>query len=453
MVRSAFWVLSQLLFFSLLTFSCGIAFGDGSGDDCSESFSSHKVVNRKIGEPSNSVRFRLMHKLGKCSPFRNANSTWESTISEMIKADAKRYNRIEDSMAGSHSTKTNQVEDSQIPLASGKGAINAGGNYIIQIAFGTPGQSQYTLIDTGSDVNWIPCNPCVGCNSNAAAPFDSSKSSSYELLGCASAPCTQLPASFRICSGNSNCNFRLGYGDQSEVDGLLSSDELTLGSESISKLYFGCANVQTGNIRSEPGLIGLGKGALSFLSQTASIYDNTFSYCLPSLASDKFSGSLVFGKEALSAQELLSLPPETFALDTSTGSGGAIIDSGTVITRLVEPAYTALRDAFRSKLSNLMDKSTSFGTFFDTCYNVVSPASINGPTITFHSEGGLDLELSQENILYQQDDNSPVCLAFALPPKGLSNLSIFGNFQQQNWRIIYDVPHSQLGFAQERCSA
>eukprot|EP01018_Ginkgo_biloba_P029541 Gb_13590 [translate_table: standard] len=439
MVRSAFWVLSQLLFFSLLTFSCGIAFGDGSGDDCSESFSSHKVVNRKIGEPSNSVRFRLMHKLGKCSPFRNANSTWESTISEMIKADAKRYNRIEDSMARSHSTKTNEVEDSQIPLASGKGAINAAGNYIIQIAFGTPGQSQYTVIDTGSDVNWIPCIPCMGCNSSTAPPFDSSKSSSYELLGCASAPCTQLPSYYRDCSGNSNCSFQLGYADKSEVGGLLSSDELTLGSEPVSKLYFGCANVQTGIIQSEPGLIGLALSTegLKFTPLLTNSYDESAYYI-------SLKGISVGG-------ELLSIPPETFALDGSTGRG-TIIDSGNVITRLVEPAYTALRDAFRSKLSNLQDSLTSFGKDFDTCYNVASPASINTPTITFHFEGGLDLDLAQENILYQEDDKSPVCLAFALPPKSLSTLSSFGNVQQQNWRIVYDVPHSQLGFAPERCS-
>ncbi|KAH9290486.1 hypothetical protein KI387_034603, partial [Taxus chinensis] len=53
-------------------------------------------------------------------------------------------------------------------------------------------------------------------------------------------------------------------------------------------------------------------------------------------------------------------------MEQSTGKG-IIIDSGTVITRLVEPAYNPVRDSFRRQLSGLTMVEDPSG-FFDTCY-------------------------------------------------------------------------------------
>eukprot|EP01018_Ginkgo_biloba_P029547 Gb_20734 [translate_table: standard] len=469
MVKSVV-VLCQLLLLALL-FST--VWGDESAEECSGiSYSGHKGINRKTGKTGRIVNFRLMHKYGKCSPFRPPNSTWESLISEMIKADAYRKAYLQRIASNSHPTEINPEGDNNIPLGSGE-SIDTG-NYIIKIALGTPGQSLYTIIDTGSDITWTPCNPCSGCDSKATPPFDSSKSSSYKPLDCDSATCSKIPESERSCAEISNsCTFNLEYGDGSTVDAVMSSDKITLGSDSVPVFNFGCATSQTGLIKSAPGLTGLGRSSLSFLSQTASLYDRTFSYCLPSLDSSKLSGSLVFGKEAVSASalkftplltnhaipsfyyiglkgisvggELLSIPPETFAMDTSTG-GGTIIDSGTVISRLVEPAYSTLRDAFRKKLSNTTSVPHSRYSL-DTCYEA-SSGSIVPPPITLHFEGGLDLELAEENILIALDNS--VCLAFT---EESDTISIFGNVQQQNQRIVYDLPNSRLGIAPERCTA
>jgi hypothetical protein len=43
------------------------------------------------------------------------------------------------------------------------GNFNADGLYYTEIQLGTPPQSFYVQMDTGSDLLWIDCSPCIGC--------------------------------------------------------------------------------------------------------------------------------------------------------------------------------------------------------------------------------------------------------------------------------------------------
>ncbi|GLJ14243.1 hypothetical protein SUGI_0228940 [Cryptomeria japonica] len=415
----------------------------------------------------------VLHIQGKCSPFRRLNSSWWTAVSESIKGDTQRYRAMVKGGWSAGKSMVNPQEDADIPLASGQ-AISSS-NYIIKLGFGTPAQSFYTVLDTGSNIAWIPCNPCSGCSSKQQL-FEPSKSPTYKYLTCASQQCQLL----RVCTNNDNsvnCSRTQRYGDQSQVDELLSSETLSVGSERVENFVFGCANAARGLIQRAPGLVGFGRNPLSFVSQTATLYDSVFSYCLPSLRSSAFSGSLLLGKGALSAQglkftpllssarypsfyyvglngisvgeELVSIPAGTLNLDQSTGRG-TIIDSGTVITRLVEPAYNAMRDSFRRQLSNLTMASPT--QLFDTCYNKPS-SEFEFPLITLHFDDGLGLTLPMENTLIpENEEGSVLCLAFALPPGGGDNvLSIFGNYQQQKMRIVHDVAGSRLGIASENC--
>ncbi|GLJ14258.1 hypothetical protein SUGI_0229170 [Cryptomeria japonica] len=150
----------------------------------------------------------------------------------------------------------------------------------------------------------IPCNPCSSCSSEQ---FEPSMSSTYKYLNCASQQCQSLGA----CPNNDNnvnCTRTQEYGDKSEVDELTSSETLTVGSQPVEDFVFGCASAASGLIQRSPGLVGFGRDALSFVSQTTMPYDSTFSYCLPSLFSSAFTGSLLLGKGALSAQGLKFTP-------------------------------------------------------------------------------------------------------------------------------------------------
>eukprot|EP01018_Ginkgo_biloba_P029537 Gb_22648 [translate_table: standard] len=459
-------VICRLLLLALL-FST--VFGEESGEECSGiSYSSHDVINRKTGKMSHSVNFSLMHMYGKCSPYRPPNSTWESLVSEMMRTYARRHKSIRRSTADFQSW-----EDVDVPVASGNPIVSS---YIIEINIGSPAQRFYPVIDTGSDVTFIRCNPCWMCDLQTWPSFMPSRSSSYRVLGCQSQKCPQVYPDAHGCE-NLKCIFQQFYVDQSGFVAKLSADSLSVGSQTVPHFAFGCVEIEI-NEGLGPALIGLGRGNLSFVSQTAHLYDKTFSYCLPSFELDKFSGSLIFGIESLNAKglqftplltnpkkrffyyiglknisvggELLSIPPETFTLNISTGVGGTIIDSGSTYTSLVEPAYSILRDAFKSKLSNLHENliTPAADSIFDTCYKISAGSMLEAPLITFHFEGGLDLELTQENILQNLSD-TVVCLGFL---EELSAMSTIGAVQQQNWRIVYDIPNSRIGFARERCS-
>ncbi|GLJ40182.1 hypothetical protein SUGI_0824130 [Cryptomeria japonica] len=66
-------------------------------------------------------------------------------------------------------------EDADLPLAI------KNGDYVINLGFGTAQQSLYTLLDTGSDISWIPCD--------SGSMFDPSNSSTFQYLSCSSETC------------------------------------------------------------------------------------------------------------------------------------------------------------------------------------------------------------------------------------------------------------------------
>lgn len=119
---------------------------------------------------------------------------------------------------------------------------------------------------------------------------------------------------------------------------------------------------------------------------------------------------------------------------------------GTVFTRLVEPAYVAVRDEFRRRVGANLTVTTLGG--FDTCYNV----PIVAPTITFMFSG-MNVTLPQDNLLIHSTAGSTTCLAIAAAPDNVNSvLNVIANMQQQNHRVLYDIPNSRLGVARELCT-
>ncbi|MBA0697305.1 hypothetical protein Goari_020851 [Gossypium aridum] len=260
------------------------------------------------------------------------------------------------------------------------------------------------------------------------------------------------------------------YGTSS-IAGNLSRDTVVLATDPIPSYTFGCLQKTTGKSVPQQGLLGLGRGPLSLLSQAQHLYKSTFSYCLPSFRSPNFSGSLRLGPKGQPirikytqllknprrpslyfvnligirvGRRVVDIPPKALAFNPSTGAG-TIFDSGTVFTRLVEPAYVAVRNAFRRRVK--VANVTSLGGF-DTCYTV----PIVAPTITFMFTG-MNVTLPQENLLIHSTAGSITCLAMASAPDNVNSvLNVIANMQQQNHRVLFDVPNSRLGVARERCT-
>jgi hypothetical protein len=134
-------------------------------------------------------------------------------------------------------------------------------------------------------------------------------------------------------------------------------------------------------------------------------------------------------------------------LSSIFSSGGAIIDSGTVITRLPPTAYVGLRNSFRKGMTKYPLASSL--SILDTCYDLSGNNMISIPKIRFFFGGGVTVELAALEILYVESSEQ-VCLAFASNEDD-SDISIFGNVQQRTLEVVYDVGGGKIGFGSNGC--
>ncbi|XP_049354900.1 aspartic proteinase nepenthesin-1 [Solanum verrucosum] len=352
-----------------------------------------------------------------------------------------------------------------------KSTIHAGnGEFLMQISIGSPSESYNAIMDTGSDLIWTQCKPCKECFDQSTPIFDPSKSSTFEKISCSNKLCEALPTS---SCGDNNCEYMYTYGDYSSSEGFLASETFTFGKVSIPNVAFGCGNDNEGSGFSQgAGLVGLGRGPLSLVSQ---LHMSRFSYCLTSINEDAYSQSstLLMGSMAhddynniittslvknptqpsfyyLSLKGIsvgdtqLAIKKSTFSLNKD-GSGGMIIDSGTTITYLEESAFSLLKKEFSSQVNLPVDDSSSTG--LDLCFKLPSNTNnIEVPKLIFHFEGA-DMDLPAENYMIADSRMGIACLAMG----SSSGMSIFGNVQQQNMMVIHDLDKETLSFVPTQC--
>ncbi|XVF00229.1 hypothetical protein REPUB_Repub03eG0267200 [Reevesia pubescens] len=417
-------------------------------------FSLAQGLNPKCENQDHGSNLQVFHIYSPCSPFKPSKPlSWEEDVLQMQAEDQARLQYLSSLVA----------KKSVVPIASGRQILQSP-TYIVRAKIGTPPQTMLMAMDTSNDAAWIPCTGCLGCSSSV---FNNDKSTTFKTLGCQAAQCNQVP---NPTCGGSACVFNMTYGS-STIAANLSQDTITLATDPVPSYTFGCLIKTTGNSVPPQGLLGLGRGPLSLLSQTQDLYQSTFSYCLPSFKSVNFSGSLKLGPKGQPlrikytpllknprrpslyfvnligirvGRKIVDIPPSALAFNPTTGAG-TIIDSGTVYTRLVEPAYVAVRDEFRRRVK--VANVTSLGGF-DTCYTV----PIVAPTITFMFTA-MNVTLPQDNLLIHSTAGSITCLAMASAPANVNSvLNVIASMQQQNHRVLIDVPNSRLGVARELCT-
>ncbi|KAK7389801.1 hypothetical protein VNO78_25095 [Psophocarpus tetragonolobus] len=352
------------------------------------------------------------------------------------------------------------------------GLAQGSGEYFTRLGVGTPPRYLYMVLDTGSDVVWLQCKPCAKCYSQTDQIFDPTQSKTFAGIPCTSPLCRRLDSPG--CSRKRNiCQYQVSYGDGSFTFGDFSTETLTFRRSEVPRVALGCGHDNEGLFVGAAGLLGLGRGGLSFPVQAGARFNNKFSYCLTDRTASAKPSSLVFGDSAVSRTarftpliknpkldtfyyvELLGvsvggapvrgISASLFRLD-STGNGGVIIDSGTSVTRLTRPAYVALRDAFRVGASHL--KRAPEFSLFDTCFDLSGLSEVKVPTVVLHFRGA-DVSLPAANYLIPVDNNGSFCFAFA---GTMSGLSIIGNIQQQGFRVVFDLAGSRVGFSPRGCA-
>lgn len=412
-----------------------------------------------------------LHPRGRL--YKTPHKDYKTLVLSRLKRDTARVNSLTTKLQlALHGVKKSdllpvqtelQPEDLSTPIVSG--VSQGSGEYFSRIGVGKPSKPFYMVLDTGSDVNWLQCQPCSDCYQQSDPIFNPSDSTSYNPLSCASSQCSSLDVS--ACRSN-KCLYQVSYGDGSFTVGDFVTETLSFGnSGSINTIALGCGHDNEGLFVGAAGLLGLGGGSLSLPSQTKA---SSFSYCLVDrdsgrsstlefnsappadsvttslLKNSKLDTFYYVGLAGMSVGgQAVSIPSSLFQLDAS-GNGGIIVDSGTAITRLQTQAYNSLRDAFVKLTQHL--PSASGVALFDTCYDLSSLRSVNVPTVSFKFSDGKSLQLPAKNYLIPVDSSGTFCFAFA---PTTSSLSIVGNVQQQGTRVSFDLANSKVAFSPNKC--
>lgn len=400
------------------------------------------------------------------------NSTPERLFNVRLQRDAVRAKTLSSIAAAVVKPASNSATRAKAAFSSSviSGLAQGSGEYFTRLGIGTPPKYSYMVLDTGSDVVWIQCSPCRKCYTQSDPVFNPSKSSSFLGVTCRSPLCRRLDSPG--CNSKNKCMYQVSYGDGSFTVGEFSTETLTFRKTRVNNVAFGCGHDNEGLFVGAAGLLGLGRGKLSFPNQTGRRFGSKFSYCLVDRSASSKPSSLVFGTSAVSRRAVFTplltnpkldtfyyvglngfsvggvrvagITSSLFKLDTA-GNGGVIIDSGTSVTRLTRQAYTALRDAFRVGASNL--KRAPDFSLFDTCFDLSGKTEVKVPTVVMHFTGA-DVSLPASNYLIPVDSSGSFCFAFAGTTSGLS---IIGNIQQQGFRVSYDLAGSQVGFVPGGC--
>ncbi|XP_028805733.1 aspartic proteinase CDR1-like [Neltuma alba] len=406
----------------------------------------------------------LIHRDSPKSPLSTPKTTPFQHVHEAIRRSLPRANHF--FPAEAHDQSVNDAVESQV--------VSVRGEYVMSYSVGTPPFEIFGIADTGSDLIWTQCKPCEGCYNQTAPLFDPKNSRTFQKIPCSSPKCSSAVGQ-TTCDDSNVCKYNARYADSSASNGDIAIETLTLGSTSgrhvaFPKTVFGCGFNNKGTFNEKTsGIVGLGGGSVSLVSQIGSSIDGKFSYCLVPLSSEKNSSKLSFGQNAvvsgpgtvstpivdgqtstfyLLTLEGISVGDKRFEFPSSGGDdeGNIIIDSGTTLTLLPPDLYSNLESEVASQMN--LERVRIPEDLLNLCYRLPSSDnSFEAPTITVHFKGG-DVKLNTFNSFVQVSDDV-VCFAF----KGYPSGSIFGNIAQMNFLVGYDLKKKTVSFKPTDCTA
>ena len=237
----------------------------------------------------------------------------------------------------------------------------------------------------------------------------------------------------------------------------------------IPRIFFGCSNNNEGIFDEESsGIIGLGGGPLSLVSQLNKYIGGKFSYCFVPTTSNVSSkinfgtNGLVSGKGVVSTPlvakkpstyyyvtlEGISIGNTTFAYRASSKASASdvvnmIIDSGTTYTFLLPEFHKDLVSALLKTIHAKRVKDPK--GVLSPCFR--SKGDIDIPIITVLFTGA-DVKLKPINTFARMDDDL-VCFTMIPSP---DNLAIFGNLAEINFLVLYDLEAKKVSFKHADCT-
>lgn len=253
-------------------------------------------------------------------------------------------------------------------------------------------------------------------------------------------------------------------------------------SAKLKGIVVGCTSSSVGSsFRSLDGVLGLGYSNTSFAARAAAHFGGKFSYCLVDhLSPRNASDYLVFGKDTIHrpskpdrrryAELVLNSRLEPFyavrvggvsvggellnisetVWDSGAG-GGVILDSGTSLTMLAEPAYRAVLAALRAPLARYPKVETKPFEFCFKSDRSFDEAAV--PRLVVHMVGlrgaAVPLKPPVKSYLIDVADGVKCIGILSASWPGVSTI---GNILQQNHLWEFDIANRRVSFKPSSCS-
>ncbi|CAN1245813.1 Aspartic proteinase CDR1 [Linum grandiflorum] len=403
-----------------------------------------------------------MHRDSSDSPFYNPRETPSERIGNAIRRTMSRVNRF-----------TSMVHPNFAPTSPIALFIAIDGEYLMNISLGSPPFPVLAIADTGSDIIWTQCKPCIDCYKQNDPVFDPRFSSTYRPVPCASKKCTSLTDE----SHGDICQYQATYGDGSHTKGDIATETLALGTAAelsyvaFPNMIFGCGHDNTGIFSPKgAGIIGLGEGPASLISQLGPSVGGKFSYCMvPYDATPETTSTMHFGQKAVvSGGEVVTTPLlsselgstfyslllESVSVGSTTipfgnsnsetsSTGNIIIDSGTTLTIVPTDFLSNFATAIEAQVTG-GNKTRDPQGLLSLCYLIDDKLKI--PPVAAYFKGG-GVELTPVN-LFVPMSKTVTCLAFY----GSDEVSIYGNLAQQDFLVGYDLQKRTVSFKPTDCT-
>ncbi|KAH6762993.1 Eukaryotic aspartyl protease family protein [Perilla frutescens var. hirtella] len=418
--------------------------------------------------PHSSAAYHLKLPLLHTNPY-------PPTPSEALSADNRRLSIL-------FSAVRNHLHP-QLPVTSA--ASFGSGQYLVSLHLGTPPQPLLLIADTGSDLTWVSCSACRRHCSPRTPTFYPRHSATFTPYHCYDKTCNHVPHPKERPHCNrtrlhSTCRYEYSYADGSVTNGFFSR-ETTSFNTTAGKLLkfqhfsFGCGFWNSGlSFNGGDGVLGLGRGPISFSSQLGREFGHKFSYCLmdytltppPTSYLQIGGGSAKLSYTPLLINPLsptfyyiriegvsingvkLRISPSVWAID-EYGNGGTVVDSGTTITFLPEPAYRRILAVFERAVK--LPESAKPVPGFDLCLNVSAASRTSLPQLSFKLGGGAVFSPPSRNYFIDAAEGAK-CLALQ-PVATDAGFSVIGNLMQQGFTFEFDKDRSRLGFTRHGCAA
>ncbi|KAF7816840.1 Aspartic proteinase Asp1 [Senna tora] len=387
-------------------------------------------------------------------------------------------NQPRNSKKSTHPTSANRFASSIVfPV---QGNVYPLGYYTVSLNIGYPPKLYDLDIDSGSDLTWVQCDaPCRGCTK----PRDQLYKPNNNVVQCVDQLCAPVRLSTNHhCSGpDEQCDYEVEYADNGSSLGVLVKDyiplQFTNGSVLRPRIAFGCGYDQKFSGPTSPpstaGVLGLGRGKASILSQLHSLglTSNVVGHCL----SGRGGGFLFFGDDLnpssgnvwtpilpSSSEKHYSLGPAELlfnAKPTTVQGLEVIFDSGSSYTYFNSKAYQAIVDLVINDLKGKKLTRATEDPSLPICWKGAKPfkslRDVNSYfkplALSFTKTRNVLLQLPPEAYLIVTKHGN-VCLGILNGDEvGLEDLNIIGDISLQDKMVIYDNEKQLIGWVSANC--